>query len=199
MSIGTPTQPGDAAGIDPRTEPIPPPIRLLSEDTLYEVVDGEINEKIVGIQEGVTASRVYGFLFMFLRQHRLGRAVIEILFLIDKSKDMQRRPDVAFVSAARWPLKQPAPDAAAWEVVPDLAIEVVSPTNTAVGVHAKIIEYFDAGVRRVWVIYPKQKSIQVYASRTDIRGLELGDDLDGGDVIPGFRLPLATLFEDDSE
>jgi hypothetical protein len=51
----------------------------------------------------------------------------------------------------------------------------------------------------VWVIYPKQKSMQVYASRTEIRGLEIGDELDGGDLIPGFRLPLATLFEDDLE
>jgi Uma2 family endonuclease len=198
MSVAPATRPGESTGFGARNAPVSTAC-MPPDDTLYEVVDGEIKEKIVGVQEGVTASRLYGFLFMFLSQHRLGIAVVEILFLIDRSKDLQRRPDVAFVSAERWPMKRPAPDTAAWEVVPDLAIEVVSPTNTAVGVQAKIIEYFDAGVRRVWVIYPKQKSMQVYASTTEIRGLEIGDDLDGGDLIPGFRLPLGTLFEGDLE
>ena len=198
MSIAAPTTPGESTDIGARTEPISAAI-VAPGDMLYEVVGGEIKEKIVGLQESVIASRLHGFLFMFLSQHRLGRALVETLFLIEKSKDLQRRPDVAFVSAARWPMNRPAPDTAACEVVPDLAIEVVSPTNTAVGVQAKIIEYFDAGVSRVWVIYPKQKSIHVYASRTEIRGLQVNDELDGGDLIPGFQLPLAALFEDDPE
>ena len=195
MSVAPATRPGEPTDFGAGNEAVST-VFVAPGDMLYEVVGGEIQEKIVGLQESVIASRLHGFLFMFLSQHRLGRALAETLFLIDKSKDLQRRPDVAFVSAARWPMNRPAPDTAACEVVPDIAIEVVSPTNTAVEVQAKIIEYFDAGVNRVWVIYPKQKRIHVYASTTDIRGLKLGDELDGGELIPGFRLSLAALFED---
>ena len=91
------------------------------------------------------------------------------------------------------------PDVAVWDMVPDMAIEIVSPTNTADHVQEKIHEYFAAGVRRVWVVYPRQQEIYVYASPTEIQVLQLGHDLDGGDLIPGFRLPLAALFEDDPE
>ena len=83
--------------------------------------------------------------------------------------------------------------------MPDLAIELISPTNAAVLVQAKIHEYFAAGVSGVWVIYPKQKSIYVYSSTTPIQVLEPGHELDGRDLIPGFRLPLAALFEDEPQ
>jgi Uma2 family endonuclease len=198
MSVAPATRPGEPTGFGAITEPVSTAF-VAPEDMLYEVVGGEIKEKTVGVQASVIASLLHGFLFMFLSEHRVGRSLAETLFLIDKSKDMQRRPDVAFVSTARWPMERRAPDTAAWDLVPDLAIEIVSPTNTAEGVQAKIHEYFDAGVSRAWVIYPKQKSIHVYTSRTDIRGLRLGDELDGGDLIPGFRLPLAALFQDGPE
>jgi Uma2 family endonuclease len=82
-------------------------------------------------------------------------------------------------------------------VVPDLAIEVISPTNTAADVLVKVRDYFRAGVRRVWVIYPVEGEVYAYESPTVIRVLQRGDELDGEDVLPGFRLPLATLFEDE--
>ncbi len=199
MSIGTPTQPGEAAGADPRTAPIPPPIALLPEDTLYEVVDGEIKEKPVRVQESATASLLIGFLGPFVRSHRLGIVLGYTLFRIDQPKDLQRLPDVAFVSHAKWPANRRPPNVNVWDLVPDLAVEVVSPTISASEVQRKLHEYLEAGVIRVWIIYPKQNGIHVYASTTDIRGLQLGDELDGGDLIPGFRLPLAALFEDDPE
>ena len=71
--------------------------------------------------------------------------------------------------------------------------------NSAVEVQTKIDEYFEAGVSGVWVIYPKQKKIHIYASPTQIQVVQLGDELDGGDLLPGFRLPLSALFEDDPE
>ena len=199
MSIGTQTQPGEATGIDPGTEPIPPPIALLPEDMLYEVVDGEIKEKIVGVQESETATLLIEFLGPFLHSRRLGKVFSETIFRIGHPKDLQRRPDVAFVSYSKWPANRRVPSVSAWDLAPDLAVEVVSSTISAAEVQRKIHEYFEAGVSSVWVIYPGQKSIHVYASRTDIRGLEVGDELDGGELIPGFRLPLAALFEDDPE
>src|ERR1022692_4052679 len=122
------------------------------DDMLYEVVDGQIREKTVGVRQGEIATLLIGFLFTFLRQHKLGRVLSETMFLIDAAKGLQRRPDVAVISHTKWPLNRLAPDVPAWEIVPDLAIEVVSPTNSTDEVQAKIQEYFEAGVGGVWVV-----------------------------------------------
>jgi Uma2 family endonuclease len=98
------------------------------------------------------------------------------------------------VAHERWPIERRAPQAAAWEVVPDLAVEIVSPTNKGYDDAIKLEEYFRAGTRLVWVVYPPTSKVYVYGSPTSVRILALGDELDGGAVLPGFRLPLATLF-----
>jgi Uma2 family endonuclease len=171
----------------------------IPDDMLYEVVEGKVVEKIVGASEIEIATLLIEFLAPFVRAHRLGKVLGEMIFRIDQVKDLQRRPDVSFVSHARWPYHRRVPDVAVWNMVPDIAIEIVSPSNTADHVQEKIHEYFAAGVRRVWVVYPRQREVYVYASSTEIQVLQLGQDLDGGDLIPGFRLPLAALFEDDPE
>jgi Uma2 family endonuclease len=122
-----------------------------------------------------------------------------MLFRVDQAKNLQRRPDLAFVSHARWPIHRRLPDIEAWDMVPDLVVEVVSPSDRAGQVQAKTHEYFKAGVTRVWVVYPRQHEVYVYASPTQIQVLQLGEELDGGDLIPGFRLPRAALFDDDAE
>src|SRR3954447_15239862 len=110
-----------AAVPTPNAAPEPP----ANGDLLYEVVDGQIVEKPMGAYEGQLASLLLEYLAPFVRAQQLGTVVVEVLFLINPAKDLQRRPDVAFVSDARWPRKRHAPSAAAWNVVPDLAIEVV--------------------------------------------------------------------------
>ena len=164
---------------------------VIPDDMLYEVVDGKIVEKVVGGYELDIATLLVEFLAPFVRAHRLGRVFGEMIFRIDQAKDLQRRPDVAFVSHARWPVHRRAPKVAVWDMVPDLAVEVVSPSNTADQVQEKIHEYFRAGVNRVWVVYPRQQEVYVYASPAQIQVLQLGQELDGGDLIPGFRLPVA--------
>lgn len=129
----------------------------------------------------------------------LGRAVHEMLFLLDPKTKLKRRPDVAFVSYDRWPRKRRIPRTEAWAVVPDVGVEVVSESNTAEEIMTKIREYFQAGVRLVWVFYPAEEQVYVYTSPTKNVILTRNDDLDGGDVIPGFRLPLRTLYEEESE
>ena len=81
--------------------------------------------------------------------------------------------------------------------MPELAVEVVSPTNTANKVVAKIREYFQAGCRRVWVVYPTVKQVYVYDSPTQKIIVSLQGILDGESILPGFRLPLAYLFEEE--
>jgi Uma2 family endonuclease len=169
------------------------------DDMLYEVVDGKIVEKLVGAYEGDIAGILYQFLGMFASTNRLGRAFIEVIFHIDQTKKLQRRPDVAFVSHARWPVNRRAPKVAVWDMVPDLAVEVVGPSNSASQVQEKMHEYLRAGVTAVWIIYPEQKEVYIYASPAKIQVLQVGEELDGGDLIPGFRLPVATLFEDEAD
>ncbi len=75
----------------------------------------------------------------------------------------------------------------AWDVVPDLAVEVTSPTDFAEDQLQKVAEYFQAGVRLVWVVYPDQRCIHVYEAWNRIRVVTEADTLDGGVVLPGFR------------
>jgi Uma2 family endonuclease len=81
-----------------------------------------------------------------------------------------------------------------WDVVPDLAVEVISPSDLVYDLIQKIAEYFEAGVRLVWVVYPPQRLVYVYESLTRARILTVADELEGGAVLPGFRLPVANLF-----
>lgn len=140
-----------------------------------------------------------GYLFQFVRSNRLGRVLAEFIFRIDVPSDLQRRPDVAFVSSAAWPHGRRVPEVPVWDIVPDLAVEVVSPSITASEVQRKTHEYLAAGVSRVWVVYPEQSEVYVYSSPTQIQVVGLGQELEGGELLPGFRLPVARLFQDDPE
>jgi Uma2 family endonuclease len=121
--------------------------------------------------------------------------VVEGLFAINPKGEPERRPDVAFVSYARWPRERRVPSANTWEVVPDLAVEVVSPSNRAVEVLGKVREYFQAGVLRVWLVYPTERLVYIYESPMRNHVLGLNDTIDGGDPLPGFRLAVADLFD----
>jgi Uma2 family endonuclease len=103
---------------------------------------------------------------------------------------------VGFVSYERWPRSTPVPADEGWPVVPDLAVEVVSPSNSAFEIKRKIREYFAAGVRLVWVVYPDETHVECYDSPTSVRILDRSQTIDGGDVLPGFQLALTDLFED---
>ena len=122
---------------------------------------------------------------------------MEMLFHLPEPLDRNRRPDVAYVSPDRWPRDRALPEEAnAWDVVPNLAVEVVSPNDMAEDLQEKIAEYFQAGVQLVWVIYPRRGLVHAYESLTQIRCLTRGDELNGGVVLPGFRLQLRQLFPD---
>jgi Uma2 family endonuclease len=179
---------------------LPPALFDSEAAKFYEVVDGEIVENPpMGARESILASFLQDLVSPVARSNRLGRVVTETLFLLDPSRKLKRRPDLAFVSAQRWALKRPVPETEAWEVVPDLAVEVISKNNSAYTVARKIDEYFDAGARGVWVVYPITSKVYVYDSPTRVRILQLGDELDGEEVIPGFHVALSTLFEPEEE
>jgi Uma2 family endonuclease len=170
------------------------PAAAADADALFEIVNGEVLEIApMGVYETWIASVLIQNL---VAERNLGRAVIETLFDFTKKAGSKRRPDLAFVSYKRWPREKKVPRTEAWDVVPDLAVEVVSPTNTADEVIGKLTEYFLVGVERVWVVYPTQRQVYVYSSPTDVRIVTEGDDLTDETFLPGFRLALRTLFDD---
>lgn len=167
---------------------------VLDEDKLYEVVGGQQEEQpSMGRYANLIAGRLFGQLLFYLQANPLGQAAIEELFVLNRVTDLRRRPDVAFVSRERWPLDQPNPDGD-WDVVPDLAVEVVSPRQYAEKLEAKRTEYFQAGVRQVWLVYPQLQRVHVYSNPTELFMIAPPQDLDGGALLPGFRLALTDLF-----
>lgn len=169
----------------------------LNGEVLYEVIGGQVVElEPTGAYQIRIAFVLANQIENFAKSGNLGRAVTEMLFLLSEETDLRRRPDVAFVSFHRWPRERRIPESEAWDVTPDLAVEVVSPTNDFDEVLQKVSEYFAAGVGLVWVVIPSRKQVYVYHSETELRVLPLSDHLDGEDVLPGFRFSVADLFEE---
>ncbi len=164
-------------------------------DYLYEVVDGRFVEKTMGVYENWLAAVIFGRLDRYADENSIGRAVIEMIFDLRPHVDRERRPDVAFVSFERWARDRGIPQTRSWAVAPDLAIEIVSASNTAVEIAEKFEEFFLVGVRAVWVVYPARKKIYAYTSPTQVRILGVEDELSGGDMLPGFRLSVRDLFD----
>jgi Uma2 family endonuclease len=171
------------------------PIDGVADDELYEVIDGiRVRTPPMGVFAVWIASRLGRFLGQFADE-KLGRVIIEALFHLPAPVNRDRRPDIAFVSYERWAKDRPMPQTDnAWDVVPNLTTEVVSPTDKADEIELKITEYFRAGVELVWVVYPMQGKIYVHSSPTQITALTRAEVLDGGTVVPGFKLALAELF-----
>jgi Uma2 family endonuclease len=162
---------------------------------LYEIVGGIIVEKPpMGAYEGMIATALAAALHAFVTPRGLGQVASEVLFIINRSAKLRRRPDVAFVSEARWPQDRPIGRVDAWDVIPDLMVEVISATNSADEVVDKVAEYFRAGVRLVWIVYPSQHLVYCYASPKQIVVLDIAEELDGREVVPGFRMPIQALF-----
>lgn len=176
------------------------PDPLPSEAPLYEVVGGErVEVPYMGALENWIASLLSHGLTLYVKGGGLGRVSTETLFLLDPATELQRRPDVAFVSYERWPRDRRVPAEAAWDVVPDLAIEVISPSNLAMEVVKKTQDYLRAGVRSVWNVYAELAMVSVHESPEAARFLGRRDVLEGIAVLPGFRMALEELFEDVEE
>jgi Uma2 family endonuclease len=177
------------------------PEPMETDEALYELVNGQrVEMPPMSFYAAKIATRLGAKLSDFAEAHKLGEVVVEGLFRLPVTEDFSRdrRPDVAFVSFDRSAAERPEDlDANAGDVIPDLAIEVTSPTDRAEEQREKVLEYFRVGVRRVWVVYPKLQLIDVYESPSKVQILSAtaGDILRGDPVLPGFELPLSKLFE----
>ena len=170
----------------------------------YEVVNGKVVEIApMSAFSAEVANRVRDELTAYARSSRRGRARNEMLFRIPQVDDQTRNraPDAAFISFDRWPENRTLPYRGnPVDVVPNVAVEVVSPTDSAEDVLAKAYEYLRAGVELVWVIFPRQRQLFAYtAVNTAPRVFTEADALDGGTVLPGFSTPMAGLFPEMAE
>jgi Uma2 family endonuclease len=167
----------------------------VDSDALYEIVDGERREiPHMGLFAGAIASVLVHYLNAFAIPRKLGLAMVEILCRLRPDRP-QRRPDISFFSYDRWHfLAAPEDDPPSFDGAPNLAIEVISPSNGVEEIVGKILEYFDAGVELVWVVHPRHRRVYVHEPKNQVRLLAENDELDGGKVLPGFRLSMATLF-----
>jgi Uma2 family endonuclease len=162
------------------------------EDRLYELVDGVLVEKAMGIRESCLAAVIIRLLGDFVDRLDLG-LVTAPDGTLRLAPGLVRIPDVAFVSWQRLPSRH-YPDEPIPDLVPDLAVEVLSEGNTAAEIARKIREYFFAGVRLVWIIDPANRSVLVYTAPDQVVRLDERQTLEGGEILPGFRLPLTQLF-----
>jgi Uma2 family endonuclease len=172
---------------------------LREPEGLYEVIDGRVVEKPLSVYEIALAGEIFSLLNRHDEGDAFGRVVAEMIFDFRPDIDRERRPDVAFISFDRWPQNRRVPHTRSWAVVPDLAIDIVSQTLPALELADKLEDYFRVGVRKVWVDYPRHSKVYAYTSRTDVRVLTVGEELDGGDVLPGFRLPVQKIVEQPAE
>jgi Uma2 family endonuclease len=161
-------------------------------DRLCELIDGVLVEKTVGYLESWLAINLASLLANFVREHDLG-IVLGADGLTRLSPGQIRIPDAAFISWDRIPDRY-LPQQPFWDRGLDLAVEITSPHNTVQEMDRKLVDYFAAGVRAVWYVYPKSREVVVYSSPTQSITIQENGTLDGSPVLPGFSLPLAELF-----
>ena len=190
-------------GISPRRICLNPPPGTATERDLirkrgrprklYELVHGTLVEKPMGSPEAFLAAE----LIRILGRH-LDQADVGFLYapdaLIEVMPKLVRGPDVSFVSWQQLP-ERTVPTEPISGYVPELAVEILSPSNTRGEMKVKLKEYFLGGVKLVWIIDPKTQTAEAYTAPDAKTAIPADGTLEGGDVLPGFRLPLAKLFE----
>jgi Uma2 family endonuclease len=162
------------------------------ENRLFELVDGILVEKVMGFTGSRIASRLIAALEAYADAHDLGVVTGEG-GMIRMPDNLVRIPDVSFIGWDQFPDRE-LPEEGAPEIVPDLAVEVLSKGNTAAEMARKLREYFVVGATLVWFVEPRDKTVTVYSSPSKSKVLSTSDMLDGGKVLPGFKLPVAKLF-----
>ena len=178
--------------------------KLLTAEHLYSIPDDHHRYELdagrlrvsepTGWEHGDIAITLGGDLARHVRAHSLGGVVTETGFVLRRRPDRVFAPDVAFVRAERVP--PPALRSKFFEGAPDLAVEIVSPSDEPAALRRKATRYLAAGTRLVWIVDPRRRTVTVHAPDTIPATLAVPSTLDGGDVVPGFEMPLDMLFGD---
>jgi len=162
------------------------------EHDRYELDHGELVEVGSGTyQHNEIRGILEHALRAFLAAHRVGAVIAEQEFRL--GEDTVRKPDVAFIQLEK--ASQIDKTQSILEVVPDLIAEIVSPNDTAVQLMRKVDQYLAAGSQCVWVVYPAERKVLAHEPNDKLQVLGVGKNLEAPELIPGFTLPVAELFE----
>lgn len=164
------------------------------EDRLVELYDGVLVEKAMGIEESIVGICIATLLSQHVRSRKLG-VVAGSDGMVRYREGVVQMADVAYFSWDRFPDGKLTGDAIS-KVVPSIAIEVLSKSNTAAEMERKRHEYFDAGVSLVWLVDHRTRTVQVYSNVDSVVTLQADETLDGGEVLPEFRVNVSELFAD---
>lgn len=169
-------------------------LRMPDDGFRYELVRGELNRIMpAGNYNGGVAGEIVWPLGMYVRANDLGRVfVADAGYLLESGPDTVLAPDGSFIRRERLELMGRVDGF--WSGAPDLAIEVVSPSDRPGEVERKAARYIDAGARMVIVADPRSRTVRIH--RPDAEPVELSDEdvIDGADVVPGWRLPVSDVF-----
>ena len=167
--------------------------RIPNDDYHYELVEGRVVRVIPpGSRHAVLATRIAVLLSQHTEAHSLGAVMTPAGFELARNPDTVREPDVAFVHSRRIP-ETGVPDGF-WPGPPDLAVEIRSPGDRPSEISAKISDYLARGVRLVWVVDPKAKTVTTHVPQSPAVTLGMDDVLDAGDIVPGFACPVRRIF-----
>lgn len=166
----------------------------ISEPGRFDLIRGELLQTPpAGGEHGEVAGELARVIGNFVVENEFGRCyAAETGFVLSSEHHTVLAPDVAFVESSRVPSREARRGFV--PITPSLVVEVISPCDLAVDLTAKILEYLEAGTSLVWVVEPDRRTVTTYASDRSARLLIEGEALDGGDVLPGFSLPLADIF-----
>lgn len=168
---------------------------LPDEGTRCQLIEGVLEQMPpAGFDHGLISATIAARLDGFVRQHDLGRVVgAETGFVLARDPDTVLAPGAAFVRSNHLPPPGQRQGFAA--LAPDLVVEVVSPSDRAAAVADKALRWIEAGTRLVWVVYPDRRLVAEHFPDGTVHLRKAFDTLDGGDVLPGLRVPVSELFE----
>jgi len=162
-----------------------------------ELINGmEIEQMPPGFDHGEYAAELCLHLKLFLRRRKLGRISVEGGYILKRNPDLVVGPDVSFLSNERLQnLRREKRGTDSWiEGAPTLAVEILSPSNSRREVEDKTHQYLQAGAQQVWIVDPKKRTVTVFAADAEPQVFAKNQTLDGGEILPGFALPLEELF-----
>lgn len=162
-------------------------------DIFCELIDGVLVEKPMGSYESLLAATLIQFMAPYLKENPVG-VVLGADGMLRLMPGKVRLPDAAVLKWEQFPNRR-APKDRVWSLTPDLAVEVLSDSNTKREIETKLDEYFAKGTQVVWIIDPERRVANIYSSRTVASTIDENGLLDGGSVLPGFTLRLGELLD----
>ena len=170
-------------------------MRLYCEGVRGELIRGVFHETMAtGVNHGTIVVKLVLLLGAFIMPNRLGKLMAsDVGIWLERDPDTVREPDIAFISTERMPIDEDVPGYS--EVVPDLVVEVASPSDSLREVREKALLWLDHGVALVWVTLPEDQAVEVYSPDGSVVTLTEDDTLDGGKALPGFSCRVGEIYE----